>query len=109
MVRLSVLRLQLQNFCKLALVKLSASDQDTSLDSVLTKNKVHSCLLTTLRLLARENIGLDELTSEEGLKVVLGKAELCANSSPVVIADRRDSELESGSLCGCGISCMSNE
>ena len=98
MVRLSVLRLQLQNFCKLALVKLSASDQDTSSGSALTKNKIHSSLLTTLRLLARENIGLDELTSEEGLKVVLGKAELCPSSSPIVIADRQDSELEGGSL-----------
>lgn len=85
---------QRKAFCKLALSKLS-EDHDTSQDVTVDDwNTLSSSLLTTLRLLTRENVGTEELASECGLRSVLVKAELSKRPPEAIGCDRPGPEVE---------------
>jgi hypothetical protein len=67
-------------------------------------NTLSSSLLTTLRLLTRENVGTEELASECGLRSVLVKAELSKRPPEAIGCDRPGPEVEGIYLCSLSAS-----
>ena len=68
--------LPIQKFCSTLLSHIGSSDPSVSWTA-----KTQALALTSLKILARERVGIDELLSEEGLLVIAKLAELSGSNS----------------------------